>query len=108
MAFQFLHRFFHRNEKEEKTFIRVLHAEPRYERHHILLERRYAQSPFLPLLFLLLELLLIALVIYSVGQFHILWLDRVILGGGIFYFVVSSLPRFWMILHRQKRHHAAG
>ena len=65
-------------------------------------ERRHARGPLLPTLYLLLEVIMILLVIYAAKQLQIPILFYLSIGGGVYYFVASCLPRYRIVLRRQK------
>ena len=76
--------------------------DPVYGERRIVTERRHARGPLLPTLYLLLELIMILLVIYAAKQLQIPILFYLSIGGGIYYFIASCLPRYRIVLRRQK------
>jgi len=46
---------------------------------------------------------LMLIVIYSVAQFHLVWLTIIAAGVAVYFLATSSLPRFQMVLRRQHR-----
>lgn len=81
----------------------VMHIEAARVRQHEVTERRYAQGAIMPTFYLLLELILMLLLIYTVSQIHVAWLTIVAIGGALYFLASSSLPRYQAVLLRQKR-----
>jgi len=79
------------------------HLDALYRRQRVTRERRATQGVLTPSLYLILELTLMLIVIYSVAQFHLVWLTIIAAGVAVYFLATSSLPRFQMVLRRQQR-----
>ena len=66
-------------------------------------DRRRAKGPLLPTTYLLLELIMILLVIYTMKEIGIPILYYISIILGAFYFFFSCIPRYRIVLKRQKR-----
>ncbi|MDD3592609.1 MAG: hypothetical protein PHO65_08210 [Sulfurovum sp.] len=64
-------------------------------------ERRH-RSFIKPKLYLLMELLLMAVLCFIVFQFGILLLDVLAVVGCVYFFIISSWKRYRMVMERQK------
>ena len=82
--------------------IRAGHLDARYRRQRVRRERRTTQGVLTPSLYLMLEITLMLIVIYSVAQFHLVWLTIIAAGIAVYFLATSSLPRFQMVLRRQQ------
>jgi len=67
-------------------------------------DRRHAKGPLLPTLYLLLELTMILLLIYSVKEIGIPLLYYFSIVVGAYYFFASCLPRYRIVLKRQNKY----
>jgi len=71
------------------------------KRYHKWKDRRH-KSAIKPLIYLLVELLLLALLCFIVFQFKILLLNVLTVVGCIYFFIISSWKRYWIVMERQK------
>ena len=95
-----LYRHIHNRQQSPIGAVRI---EAVRARQNDFVERRYAQGPVMPTFYLILELILMALLIYSVSQAHLVWLTIIAVGLGLYFLASSSLPRYQMVLQRQKK-----
>ncbi len=73
--------------------------------HKLKYKQRTAKSLVKPIIFIFLELLLFALVIYSVLEINYIPLTTISIVGSIYYLGTSSMPRFTKVVKRQKAFH---
>lgn len=71
------------------------------KKYHKFKDRRH-KSDTKPLLYLLVELLLISLLCWIVFQFKILILNVLVVIGSIYFFITSSWKRYQDVRERQK------
>ena len=76
--------------------------DPVYGNRRVRTERRRAQGPLMPTLYLLLEAIMILLLIYTFYEVGIPWLFYLSAVAGTYYFIFSCLPRYRIVLRRQK------
>ncbi len=79
-----------------------LHIDPENGHQWVIAERRQAHGPLLPALYLFLEFTLVLLLVVSVGLFQIGWLTGIMLLVGVYYLIISCLPRYREAVERQK------
>ena len=95
-----LYRHIHNRQQSSIGAVRIEASRARKEDF---VERRYAQGAVMPTFYLILELTLMLLLIYSVSQAHLTWLTIIAVGVGLYFLASSSLPRFQKVLQRQQK-----
>lgn len=91
-------------DRRKKRTTQKVSIDPTYGgERRTLTDRRRAKGPLLPTLYLLLELMMILLVIYTVKELRIPILYYISIILGAFYFFSSCIPRYRIVLKRQKR-----
>jgi len=71
------------------------------KQYHKWKDRRH-RSAIKPLLYLIVELLLMVLLCFIVSKFEILLLNILVAVGCIYFFIISSWKRYRMVMERQK------
>ncbi len=95
-----LYRHMHNRQQSSIGAVRIEASRARQEDF---VERRYAQGAVMPTFYLILELTLMLLLIYSVSQAHLTWLTIIAVGAGLYFLASSSLPRYQKVLQRQQK-----
>ncbi len=79
-----------------------INPDPVYGNRRVRTERRRAKGPLLPTLYLLLEAIMILLLIYTFYELGVAWLFYLAMAAGTYYFLFSCIPRYRIVLRRQK------
>ena len=95
-----LYRHMHNRQQSSIGAVRI---EAARSQQNDFVERRYAEGAVMPTFYLILELTLMLLLIYSVSQAHVIWLTIIAVGMGLYFLASSSLPRYQAVLLRQKK-----
>ncbi len=73
--------------------------------HRLKYKQRTAKGLVKPTIFIVLELILFALIIYTTLEINYIPLTIIAILGAIYYLSTSSMPRFTQVMKRQKAFH---